>query len=346
MLENGEKMNIKVAVIDSGIDLSHRTFNNISINGVSILQQNGEWILNENISDYNGHGTACASVIINECMYIDIMSVGILNTEGKSDLQTLEHVLEKLIDSDVSIINMSLAVRDTIDKKLYEICQKLVDNNIILVAALANDHSYSFPAIFDNVIGVRSAELEKEDAYWFDRKKEIQCVIDCVASMVAVPENAYTMILPYNSIAAAKATGVICKILHENGVNKMNFDKVCSIMETRALKNQWREQELYEKHRTPNQVSWYISNSDALLKTVYKTVCRYFNRILCGDSICNIELLTSRGLLKMNCVYEFLKFIETDMNIHLDYLDINRYHLITIGTLTKYIRSLLEESLV
>lgn len=333
-------MSVKVAVIDSGIEVNHEVFRKNHVAGNGIVKVHGKWENDRMISDSSGHGTACASVIVNECPDVDILSIGILNSNGRTNLSVLEAALESLIDSDISIINMSLAFNNLVDKKLYQICQKLSGQNITIVASLANRCDESYPAIFDNVIGVQWGILEEENSFWFNTHKSIQCVMDCVASVVAVPSNEYNMIFPCNSIASAKLTGIISKMLWNKHISKINFTSLCNWMQEKAIRNIWDEENLYGRFRAPEKGNWFIADNDPILKKTYITVCKYFRKQLFYNRICDIELLTNKGLLRMEKVIPFLKFIEENMNIKMNYLKINRYHLVTIGTLAKYIKSI------
>ena len=87
--------------------------------------------------------------------YVDIVSIGILDGNGKSNLAALEFALESLINSDVSIINMSLAFNILVDQKLYRILKKLSEQNVTIIASMSNEGNVSYPAASDNVIGVR-----------------------------------------------------------------------------------------------------------------------------------------------------------------------------------------------
>ena len=42
----------------------------------------------------------------------------------------------------------------------------------------------------------------------------------------------------------------------------------------------------------------------------------------------------------MEMVIPFLEYVKKTMDIKIDYLKVNRYHLLTVGTLVKYIKSL------
>ncbi len=51
--------------------------------------------------------------------------------------------------------------------------------------------------------------------------------------------------------------------------------------------------------------------------------------------ICDIELLTRTGPLKMEMVIPFLEYVKKTMDIKIDYLKVNRYHLLTVGTFSE-----------
>lgn len=213
-------MKVKVAVIDSGIELYHEAFKNSHVSGTRIIKRGCCLEKNEDIYDTSGHGTACASMIVSECPYVDIVSIGILDGNGKSNLAALEFALESLINSDVSIINMSLAFNILVDQKLYRILKKLSEQNVTIIASMSNEGNVSYPAAYDNVIGVRAGILEKECGFWFSKSESVQCIMDCVTPVVAVPSNKYIMIPSCNSIAAARLTGIVSKMFWEKKLIK------------------------------------------------------------------------------------------------------------------------------
>lgn len=59
-------MKVKVAVIDSGIELYHEAFKNSHVSGTRIIKRGCCLEKNEDIYDTSGHGTACASMIVSE----------------------------------------------------------------------------------------------------------------------------------------------------------------------------------------------------------------------------------------------------------------------------------------
>ena len=73
-------------------------------------------------------------------------------------IDVLTYIFEKNIC--VDIINLSLGVSYSENKKeLYDACQRLFDRGTIIVSAFNNDGSISYPAAFNNVVGVTSGEL-------------------------------------------------------------------------------------------------------------------------------------------------------------------------------------------
>ena len=85
---------------------------------------------------------------------------------------------------------------------------------------------------------------------------------------------------------------------------------------------------------------WFVENNDSILNEMYQVIGQYFEKRFSDKQICDIELLTRTGPLKMEMVIPFLEYVKKTMDIKIDYLKVNRYHLLTVGTLVKYIKSL------
>lgn len=150
---------IKVALIDSGIDINHKYLKNNILYGKSYIYKDNKIVVSNEIEDINGHGTSCASIIKSEYEYVDFIIIKIFDRDGLTNIKVLEESLNYLISIDVKIINLSLAIHGDINscKDLYKICEKLKNQNKIIVSSLAN-YNYieeSYPSIFDNVIGVK-----------------------------------------------------------------------------------------------------------------------------------------------------------------------------------------------
>ena len=143
--------NIKVAIIDSGVNKKHNRFANDKIYGFGYQNKN---VIEEYYDTY-GHGTAVYNIIrnTNQIDIINIKVFGIENGVSSRDIiEILDYINQNL---DVNIINLSLGLSICEDlNELNKICEKLSNKGVIIVSAFDNSGSISYPAAFDNVIGV------------------------------------------------------------------------------------------------------------------------------------------------------------------------------------------------
>jgi len=177
-----------VAVLDSGLDLSHpELVNNLWLNmlefyGVPGVDDDGNGIVDDingwdyvnsdnNITDDYGHGTHVAGIlgaeqneegIIGITPNIKIMGLKVLDNNGFGDLQDLASAIYYAVNHGAQIINMSLAAATGV-MPLY--LSKAIDYaykaGCVLVAAAGNasaDVANYIPANSDKVITVSATE--------------------------------------------------------------------------------------------------------------------------------------------------------------------------------------------
>ncbi len=146
-----EENTIEVAVIDSGIQVSHPQFNEVNI---SISSQANLITDDSNIEDDIGHGTHIAGIIGENAPEAVIKPYKIVDANGGR----LSHVIKAIdlaIEDEVEVINMSFGVMED-SYALETLIQKTVDEGIVMVAAAGNfDTSDAFyPAVYEEVIAV------------------------------------------------------------------------------------------------------------------------------------------------------------------------------------------------
>lgn len=142
---------IKVAIIDSG-------YENETYDGVYMSLVNDNFVFDKNVTDKLGHGTIVANIIRDNIENIDMFIVKLFNDEEEISEELLNcalEYLEKNIKPDIINMSIGLTFCDDIER-LFLNCQKLKDGGSILVAAFDNNGAMSYPAAFDNVIGVDS----------------------------------------------------------------------------------------------------------------------------------------------------------------------------------------------
>lgn len=243
-------MKIKVAVVDTGIDTHHDYLKNNIVGGVSFASKDGYIIESENYEDQNGHGTACASIIKKEFEDVEIFVVKALDNLGRTNIQILEESLKYILGTDIKIINLSLSVMESeLVKDLYQICEDLKNEGKIIICSVANGFELSYPAQFDNVIGVRGFILEDENSIWYNKNYEIQSIVDNNSYLSCDINNSYKLFGKCNSQAAAKLTGIIANLLYKSP--DMRLEDINKKLEKLCRKNNWTMKDLQASKRYP-----------------------------------------------------------------------------------------------
>ena len=175
--------NIPIAVVDTGIDLSHEDLigklwvnsDEIPNNGIDddhngyIDDYNGYNFLNNNadLRDVHGHGTGIASIIAAQTnngkgmaginWQAPIMVLKALNSAGGGDFSTVARATRYAADNGAKIINMSFGAIDNYSD-LADAVNYALDRQITVVAAVGNNHGQGifYPAAYSSVIAVSS----------------------------------------------------------------------------------------------------------------------------------------------------------------------------------------------
>lgn len=147
---------VKVALLDSGVDLSHPM-----LAGASIKQTN--LLTNDGIGGV-GHGTALASVMVGTTSGTqgiaprsEILSYRVIDKTGKADSYTVASGIVKAVQDGARVINLSLGAEYGSDVLKHAVGYAR-ENGVSIVAAVGNDGEglVNFPAAYDGVIGVSS----------------------------------------------------------------------------------------------------------------------------------------------------------------------------------------------
>lgn len=154
---------VKIAVIDSGIDPHFRNESKIHIVGEKTIYdcRNIELTtsIQENVNDEIGHGTAVISIIhkmVPEAKFYVIKAFG--NDKFEIEVDKLVRAVKYVVDNyDVDIVQISSGTVGAENEdlvKLQKYINKLWEKGCIIVSAFDNLGAISYPAAFENVIGV------------------------------------------------------------------------------------------------------------------------------------------------------------------------------------------------
>ncbi len=209
---------IRVAVIDTGIDLDHPDlFENIK-GQVNIIKPK------KSGDDDSGHGTHVAGIVAAADNLIGVIGVGpeihlfavkVLDKKGRGWLSNLIDGLNWCINNDIQVINMSLGSLED-NPSFYEAVRSAFSAGIALVAAAGNfgleSGEISYPARYSETIAVSSVDQFGN----FDPYSSSGAEIDLAAPGVDVKStfiNGFYALMSGTSMATPHVTGTVALIL-------------------------------------------------------------------------------------------------------------------------------------
>ncbi|MEH6943892.1 S8 family peptidase [Bacillus sp. JJ722] len=180
---------MKVAILDTGCDLSHPELRNRIIGGCNFTNDdNGN---REVFKDYNGHGTHVAGTIAAErngtgvtgvAPEADLLIVKVLDKNGSGTYEWIIQGIQYSIEQKVDIISMSLG-GPTDMPALHEVIKEAVSKEILVVCAAGNagdgDDStdeLGYPGSYNEVISVGAVDLEWRSSRFTNSNNEVDLV--------------------------------------------------------------------------------------------------------------------------------------------------------------------------
>ncbi len=221
---------IKVAIIDTGIDLKHPDLKyNIKggYNAINPLKSP---------NDDNGHGTHVAGIVaaLNNTIgvvgvgpQVDLYAVKVLNAAGSGYLSDIIEGLDWAIQNGMQVVNMSLGT--SVDVPSFrEAVQRVYQAGIIQVAAAGNTGgSVVYPAAYPEVIAVSATDQNNQIASWSSRGPEVDLSAPGVSIYSTYKGSRYAT-LSGTSMAAPHVSGVAALVLSVPSKCDFDLNGVCS----------------------------------------------------------------------------------------------------------------------
>lgn len=335
---------VKIAILDTGLDMQDEELRNFC-SLVKKIQLREDLKMN----DLNGHGTLVAKTIMDLCRDVEIYPVKIFDDFGKTSSFNVAVILEKLIDFDIDLINLSASTFNyTYEKELRKVCDELKNRNKFLICSKYNkmNHKESIPTIFDSVIGVCGHEdIFLKNEYIYKANQKIQMYANSKEIFVKLG-NKITH-FGKNSKACAVATGIIANILKDNP--DINFNELEEILiqegqdkeKLVSKKIDTKKRQLY-KIKSEGRDNILTDEVDDIERKILNIINKEFSEEVKLDDIKKYGLMNNVTNIGLYNAYDLLNYINKEFNTKIDYKDIFLYELADLKLLKRRIKASLD----
>ena len=236
--KNNINYNLKIAILDSGIDGNHPDL------AGRIRKEYNAIGNNDSVEDEFGHGTAVAGIIaashngvgikgVNSLA--DIYSVKVSNEKGVSEVSSLVRGIEWCIKEKVHIMNISLGLSHD-SEELERAINKAINSGIVVVAAAGNNYMTwtDYPAQYPKVISVNAVTHDYAVDETYAGYGKIDVAAPGESILTTVPGGGYK-VFSGTSIATAYITGIVSLIMSENESELRSINGESKVDETLSL---------------------------------------------------------------------------------------------------------------
>lgn len=216
----------KIAIIDSGIEITHPRLAGCKISGVTFSKKGEDRIcLPELGKDEVGHGTAVASIIHRLLPEIELVGVKLhtFNVDAVSEVLVCEALEWCLRQDEIKVINISMGISGSPPSvRFFNLCKLAFEKEVIICAAAHNMPGQEcYPAYFPFVFGVTSGHINNKWDYGYMEDSPINIIAKGTTQRVAWKGGTYK-ITSGNSFATAYFTGIVAKLRFANPDDSWN----------------------------------------------------------------------------------------------------------------------------
>jgi subtilisin family serine protease len=160
---------IKVAIIDSGIDVDDPRLKGVKIEGWSIqLGATNHALVAPDFSDQNGHGTEIAAAVHRVAPGAELVAVKIMGERLRTSAELMAAGIEMAASHGCTVVNLSLGTPNMGKALLLrECCATAVDKGSVVLAAAHPKGERAYPSDLPETVGVAAHPDCPLDKFFF-----------------------------------------------------------------------------------------------------------------------------------------------------------------------------------
>lgn len=169
------------------------------------------------------HGCICYQILYENSKDIDYSLHCIKVIDDKEKIGSIKNLiiaLEWCLENNIQIISMSVGTRNIADgERLSSIVHRLYENGSIIVAAFNNDNTLTYPAAFEDVIGVYLDKKETLPLNSYAYLENSDKNLDIIAryNLINVEKRMGIKIKEYNSYIVPFIVSIILRMKENDG---------------------------------------------------------------------------------------------------------------------------------
>lgn len=213
---SGTGHGVKVAVVDSGVDGDHPMVGGVN-GGIALDydpdEPTGIRAVEGPHEDLYGHGTACAGVIRGIAPECEIYSVRVLGPKLTGKGLVLAAGMRWAIEHGMQVVNLSLSTksRDHFGP-FHEIADEAYFRGVMLVSAVNNMPSASYPSLYASVFSVAARPVNGQRSIAYNPRPPVEFGAPGIDVDVAWLDGS-VITATGNSFAAPVVAGYVARIL-------------------------------------------------------------------------------------------------------------------------------------
>lgn len=311
---------ILVAVLDTGVDDGNPSLAGQTFGGYDIVNDMAF------VTDKNGHGTACASLIagkggeggvLGAAPKAKILPVKVMDDSGKSDGFAIAKGIVYAVEKGAKIINLSLGTTSE-TTLLDSAIDYALGKGVLVVAASGNEgkEGENYPSTVDGVLCVGAVDGEKWKAAFSNYGPKVDLVAPGVLVAAAAPMGG-VVLMSGTSSAAPLVSGAAANVWSENP--NWSAEKVAEKLMAEA-----------DDLGSPGADDWYGSglvNLYRALRTIKEKdlalASLYFDppELIQGESTEMVAVFQNRGTERIVDGAAVIKIDEKEEKVLLPYLE-------------------------